>query len=190
MFNSPTIVIGPPRSGTTMTAKVLQEWFGILMDGAPMRPDKVINPYGWMEDTRLVQANSLFLEGRMGRTPKIRLGAWTRRFKRYILQMEKRDRPWGFKDPRIIPLFSYALTFFKSPTVIRCHRPKEMVVKSYVEKLKWDKEIASKRYDSDEKSLDMQLKTRLHYRIDFKEYVSEEQILDFFQNTEIIRHAA
>ena len=189
MFNSPVIVIGPPRSGTTMTARVLQDWFGILMDGAPMKPDKVINPYGWYEDARLVQMNSLFLNGQMGRTLDIRLKAWTRRFKRFIRSMEKFDRPWGFKDPRIVPLFSYALTFFKSPTIIRCHRPKEMVVKSYIEKLKWDEQTALRRYDNDEQSLDIQLKNRMHYRIDFKDYVSEEQILNFFQDTEIIRHA-
>jgi len=167
-----------------MTARVLQEWFGILMDGAPMLPDKTINPYGWYEDGRLVQANQLFLQG------TIKLNAWTRRFKRFIRAMEKQNRPWGFKDPRIIPLFSYALSFFESPTIIRCHRPKEMVVKSYVDKLKWDEETASKRYDNDEKSLDEQLNGRIHYRIDFDDYVSEEKILDLFNNTTIIRYAA
>ena len=65
-----------------------------------------------------------------------------------------------------------------------------MVVKSYIEKLKWDEETASKRYDNDEKSLDLQLKNRIHYRIDFANYVSEEQILNFFQDTEITRYAA
>ena len=167
-----------------MAARVLQEWFGILMDGAPMRPDKVVNPHGWYEDARLVQANTLFLRG------TIKINAWTRRFKRYIRAMEKLDKPWGFKDPRMILLFSYALSFFKLPTIIRCHRPKEMVVKSYIEKLKWDEETASKRYDNDEKSLDLQLKNRIHYRIDFANYVSEEQILNFFQDTEITRYAA
>lgn len=167
-----------------MTARVLQEWLGVIMDGRPMRPDKVINPYGWYEDSRLVQANMLFAQG------TIPISAWTRRFKRFIRAMEKLNRPWGFKDPRIIPLLSYVLSFFRSPTIIRCHRPKEMVVKSYIEKLKWDKEKASRRYDNDERSLDMQLSNYIHYRIDFNDYVSEEQIMDFFQNTEIIRYAA
>lgn len=151
------------------------------MDGAPMRPDKVINPYGWYEDSRVVQANSLFLDGR------IHIRAWGRRFKRFIRAMEKLNIPWGFKDPRIIPLFTHALSFFKSPTIIRCHRPKEMVVKSYVEKLKWTEEIANKRYDSDEMSLDKQLMHRVHYRIDFTSYISEEQIMNFFNETLIMR---
>lgn len=184
MFNSPVIVIGPPRSGTTMTARVLQEWLGITMDGRPMRPDKVINPYGWYEDARLVQANTLFMRG------TIPIAAWTRRFKRFIRSMEKLNRPWGFKDPRLVPLFTYALSFFRLPTIIRCHRPKEMVVKSFVEKLGWDKEFAIKRYDSDEKSLDTQLKNINHMRIDFNNYVTEEAIMRFFESYEIIKHAA
>ena len=177
-------MIGPPRSGTTMTAKVLQNWLGIFMDGSPMRPDKGINPYGWYEDSRVVQANQLFLYG------SIKLNAWTRRFKRFIRAMEKLNRPWGFKDPRIIPLFTYALSFFKSPTIIRCHRPKEWVVKSYVEKLKWSEEIANKRYDNDEKSLDIQLKNRTYIRFDFTSYITEEQIMEFLHDITIVREYA
>jgi hypothetical protein len=167
-----------------MTASVLQNWLGILMDGRPIKPDKIINPYGWYEDARLVEANTLFMMG------MIKLNAWTRRFKRYVRAMEKFNRPWGFKDPRIIPLLTYALTFFKTPTIIRCHRPKEMVVKSYIEKFKWTEEVANKRYDNDEKSLDIQLKNRLYYRIDFTNHITEEQVIDFFNNIEIIRYAA
>jgi hypothetical protein len=184
MLNSPVIVIGPPRSGTTMTAKVLQNWVGILMDGKPIKPDDIINPYGWYEDARLVEANMLFLNG------TIKINAWTRRFKRFIRAMEKFNRPWGFKDPRIIPLFTYALSFFKSPTIIRCHRPKEMVVKSYIEKLKWAEDVANKRYDNDEKSLDMQLKNRIHMKFDFTSYITEEQVMEFLQDMTIIRYAA
>lgn len=184
MFNSPVMVVSPPRSGSTMMAKVLQEWLGVLMDASPMKPDKVINPFGWFEDSRVVQANSLFLDRR------IHIRAWTRRFKRYIRAMEKLNRPWGFKDPRIIPLLSYALSFFKSPTIIRCHRPKEWVVKSYIEKLGWDEEAANERYDRDENSLDLQLKNRPHYRINFSNYITEEEIMDLFYSTEVIRHVA
>ena len=185
MFNSPVIVIGPPRSGTTMTARVLQEWFGILMDGSPMRPNKVINPYGWYEDSRLVQANMLFLN------KHIPLHAWTRRFKRFIRAMEKRSSLWGFKDPRLIPLLTYALTFFKSPTIIRCHRKKELVIKSYVEKLKWEDEKAIKHYEWSEKSLNQQLRNRVHYRLNFNDKeITEEEVLDFFNDIEVIRYAA
>ena len=154
---------------------------GIVMDGRPMRPDKVINPYGWYEDARLVQANTLFMQG------SIKINAWTRRFKRFIRAMEKLNRPWGFKDPRIIPLLSYALSFFKNPLIIRCHRPKEWVVKSYVEKLKWTEEQANKRYDNDEMSLDKQLKNRTHLRFNFTEYIAEEQVMEFLQDITIVR---
>jgi hypothetical protein len=154
------------------------------MDGKPMKPDKIINPYGWYEDARLVEANILFNYG------SIKINAWTRRFKRFIRAMEKPNRPWGFKDPRIIPLLTYALSFFETPTIVRCHRPKEVVVKSYIEKFKWDKEVANKRYENAEKSLDMQLKNMAYYQINFNRYITEEQIINFFQNTEILKYGA
>jgi hypothetical protein len=160
-----------------MTARVLQEWFGIVMDDRPLKPDKKINPYGWYEDARLVEANVLFHMG------CIKMNAWTRRFKRFIRARERLNRPWGFKDPRLVPLFTYAHSFFKTPAVIRCHRPKELVVKSYIETLGWPEEYAKRRYDGDEKSLEMQLGNITHYRIDFTGHVTEERVLDFFRNT-------
>ena len=181
-MNSPVIVIGPPRSGTTMTARVLQDWMGIIMDGAPMLPDRTINPFGWYEDSRIVEANHLFLNR------NISINAWTRRFKRYIRAMVKLNRPWGFKDPRIIPLLSYALTFFKSPTVIRCHRKKALVVNSYIKKLGWTEEESERRYDRDEQSLDEQLKNITHMRIDFDNYISEETVIEFFKSHTILRY--
>ena len=182
MLNSPVIVIGPPRSGTTITAKVLQHWLGIAMDSMPMRPDKVINPHGWYEDMRLVRMNSLFLDG------TINLRAWRRRFRTYIRQMKKQNRPWGFKDPRIIPMLGHALTYFESPTLVRCCRPKELVVESMMGKLGWTEEVAKKRYEADNKQLDWIIGNRPHFRLDFGEYITEEEILEFFKGAMVLRY--
>lgn len=178
----PVIVVGPPRSGTTMTARVLQEWLGVLMDGSPRKPDHVINPYGWFEDHRIVEANTLFLR----RT--IKINAWTRRFKRFIRAMEKEGCPWGFKDPRIIPLLGYALSFFNNFIVIRCHRPREWVVKSYIEKLHWSKEASGIRYDRDEKMLDQQLSNIDHIRINFDKYITTEKIIKSLSRLEFVKY--
>lgn len=182
MFNYPVIVIGQPRSGTTMTARVLQD-IGVKMDCRPMRPDNVINPYGWFEDYELVEANTLLLNG------TIPIKAWTRRFKRFIRKRSK-NITWGFKDPRLIPIFNYALSFFNSPTIIRCHRPKERVIKSQIKKLGWKRDYAEERWDDEENILNKTLKNKQHFRFNFDEYISEEKIKDFFQDFEVIRNVA
>lgn len=183
ILNSPVIVIGSPRSGTTTVARVMQNWLGIVMDASPMKPDKVINPYGWYEDSRLVEMNRLYYLG------MIKLNAWARRFKRYIRAMEKLDRPWGFKDPRIIPVFGYALSFFKSPTIIRVRRDRKLVIASQMGKLGRTAEKAERLYDKEQQALDRTLNHRDHYLIDFAGgVVSEEQILGLFEATEVTRN--
>ena len=184
MIGCPIIVIGPPRSGTTMVARVLQEWFGVLMDGKPMKPDPVVNPYGWFEDSRLAESSNLFLQG------LISCQAWDRRFRRFIHSMERKQKPWGFKDPRMVPFFSHVLSFFPSRTVIRCHRRKSLVIASYVEKLGWTEAVASDRYDRDEKMLDDHLNGIVHMRIDFKDNATEEELIELFRSNMVLRDAA
>lgn len=184
MQNYPVIVIGLPRTGTTMVARVLNDFFGILMDGSPVPPPEQLHKFRWFEDRRLIEMNWLL------QNKCIKINAWTRRFKRFIRAMEKANPQWGFKDPRILPIFSYALSFFKSPTIIRTNRPKDLVTKSYIEKLKWEPEIADKYYGSISAFLDDILKSRPHYRVDFDVEVSEEVVLQMFQDTEILRYDA
>lgn len=184
MKGYPIIVIGPPRSGTTMVARVLQEWFGVLMDGKPMRSDKTINPYGWFEDSRLAEASNLLLQG------VISGSAWDRRFKRFIHSMQKRSHVWGFKDPRMVPFFGHVLSFFETRTIIRCHRSKKLVVESYKSKLGWTEEESNFRYDRDERMLDEQLKYIPHFRIDFENNVREEDVIELFRSNMVLRDAA
>ncbi len=184
MFNYPVIVIGHPRSGTTTTARVLQEWFGVQMDTAPLKPNETINKYGWLEDGRLVYANTQLA------TKQIDIKKWTSLFRRFIRIREKQSPTWGFKDPRIVPLLGYALRFFKTPTIIRCCRPKELVVKSCVDRLKWTEEKSNESYDKFDQILNRVLYNRVHYLIDFKGEVKEDTIINMFSDTNILRYAS
>lgn len=184
MKGCPIIVIGPPRSGTTMVARVLQEWFGVLMDGKPIKPDKIVNPYGWYEDSRLAEASNLLLQGFISGQ------AWDRRFKRFIYSMEKKAVSWGFKDPRMVPFFGHVLSFFRTRTIIRCHRKRELVLESYISKLGWTKEESERRYDRDEKMLDIILKEIPHIRIDFEDNATEDELIELFRSNMVLRDAA
>jgi len=134
------------------------------------------NPDGRFEDLRLIEMNSL--ASRIGKM------AWTRRFKRFIRSMQKHSYQWGFKDPRLIPILPYALSFFDHPTVIRCHRPQEKVASSYMRHFNWNEEDSVNRYKNDERMLDRFLMDRMHIRFDFNEYTDKERIIDFLSGFE------
>jgi len=108
---------------------------------------------------------------------------------RFIRAMKKTGMPWGFKDPRIIPLLGYALSFFDKPIIIRCYRPKDFVVDSYIKKLGWESEYASIRYDRDENLLDKYLKNYTHFRFNFYEHISEMEIINYLDNMEFVKYA-
>jgi hypothetical protein len=74
--------------------------------------------------------------------------------------------------------------------IIRCHRPRALVIKSYIEKLNWQPPAAAAHYDSAEANLDITLKNIDHIRFDFGSYISEEKIIAFFQNLKVVRHGA
>ena len=177
MFNYPIIVVGPPRSGTSTTAEILQHNFGVLMEMYRQPGIYHTNPDGRFEDLRLIEMNSL--AERIGKM------AWTRRFKRFIRSMSKTSYQWGFKDPRIIPILPYALSFFDHPTIIRCHRPEEKVVASYMRHFKWTEKESIGLYRQDERLLDRTLANINHIRFDFNEYISREKITEFLSGLEL-----
>lgn len=180
----PVVVVGPPRCGTTMVARVLHEFFGVLMTKREILPPKELEHVRWYEDIRLIEACSLLLEN------IITLQQWTRRYKRFIRSMQRTRLEWGFKEPRITPILAYALSFFKHPTVIRCHRPKEPTVKSYIKKLGWKPEVAEKHYDTYEQILDHHLRDRTYYRIDFSRIIHEEELIELLSDTMVYRYAS
>jgi hypothetical protein len=184
MLNYPVIVIGPPRSGTTSVARMLQEWYGILMDGDPKPVHPIINPHGWFEDRRLEIATNMYYDG------KITIEGWMMKVLDFGQSMRRINKAWGMKDPMLVPFLSLITRLFDESTIIRCHRPKELVVASMMKKLGWAEKNASDRYDRDERMLNEQLKDRPHYRIDFDKHIAEEIIIDLFENSMVLRNVA
>lgn len=158
----PIIIIGQPRSGTSNVARILHDYYGIFMGHKFWEPE-FAGSQGTFEDMRLMEANSLFERGAIGIKP------WIRRFRRFVRSREKLNLPWGFKDPRLLIVLGLALSFFKQPTIIRCHRDRGMVVKSQVKKLQWGKKESEKYYDHAESIMDKALKGRSYLLVDYPE---------------------
>lgn len=183
----PIIVIGPPRSGTSNMARIIQEEFGVLMDGKPFAKHDDVWPEGAYEDARLAIASNNLLRSR-GNERDFR--AFERRFRRFKKSMiERSNGKWGFKDPRIIPFFPFVLSLLDQYTIIRCHRKMQLVVKSMVQKFGWTERYAASRYARHESLLDRFLANVAHIRVniqDEREY-DEDRIIDFLEHSVVVR---
>ena len=139
------IVIGPPRSGTSVVARLLQENLGVMMDEGPIRKD-THNPHGYYEDHRVVAINKIAISRwLMGKNHEQKVDpVWALQFAKWVAYMttKYRDRQWGFKEPRCMGFISWVKQFFKDPIWIVCDRSDEQIIKSQVNKLGIKKEDA------------------------------------------------
>lgn len=135
---SPIIVIGSPRSGTSVIARLLQERCGILMDEGPIRKDKH-NPKGFYEDPKLIAISAIAIKRwQHGKAHVDKVDpVWAIAFAKWVgyRTFKYGGSGWGFKDPRMIGFISWWKQFFFNPIYIYCKRDKKLIVKSQVKKL-------------------------------------------------------
>ena len=167
---SPVVIVGTPRSGTSTVARIMHEYFGICM-GTAWYNQVESNPAGNFEDKDLVDTNQDFIEDR------ITLSQWEFRLMKFFHKMEKLGGPWGFKDPRMIRLVGAVLPYFKKCTIIRTYRPAELCVPSRVKYLGWSHKSSSVSYVMDMATLDRLLSHYEHIKIDFTEQLNDIDII-------------
>ena len=139
----PVIVIGSPRSGTSIVARLLQEELGVMMDEGPIRKDKH-NPYGYYEDQKLIAINKVVLNRwQMGSNNEQKIDKeWAIRFAQWIVMRAGKYEKWGFKEPRMVGFIQWTLQFFNKPVFIWTIRKEEQIIKSQVDKLGYASVIA------------------------------------------------
>ncbi len=140
--NSCVVVLGPGRSGTSVTMKLLRG-LGMRLSGA-LVPASAENPEGHFEDVRIVRAQQRLMAS-VGFHPLLpRPRRWTDdsvypRTKRELKDVVREEvssgpRPWGFKDPRTCvfwPLWHEVLSETGvTPRVVFCFRQSPSVVSS------------------------------------------------------------
>lgn len=146
----PIIVIGPPRSGTSFTAKILIEYFGIRM-GTSWNPLSEKLGHVVYEDYDLVQLS-------VGSGKQITWNEWKEGMIEFFDKMQKLNSPWGFKDPRVAFGLSWIIDYFqKNLTIIRCKRERELVLKSMEKKLDMKNPEAESLIDTTDAILDKAL---------------------------------
>ena len=158
------MVVGSIRSGTSTVAWILSQHFGIRMGTTLLAPDKA-NPDGYYEDTDLVRLSKVFGSDFMA--DKIDLNGWQKGADAFFHKMIGLNKPWGFKAVRVSPIVEYALYRFKDATVIRCKRPKGLVVKSANRVFGHDPGRMGQIYDGWETYLDHLLAQKQHLTINY-----------------------
>jgi hypothetical protein len=150
MIVSPVIIIGTPRSGTSVTAKWLIENYGVVMtvDGYYADNEKLHGIKDTYEDGVVVNCNSLLNQGIISH--KI----YRKRMKRFFKRLREKanNKPWGFKDPRLTNGLPWIVKYFNGNlTIIRTKRRAELVMRSMIEKINFTPQKAADTINGYEK---------------------------------------
>ena len=175
---NPVIVVGAPRSGTSVIARLLQEKLGVMMDEGPVRKD-ARNRDGYYEDHRLCKINlDLFHRWDMGIAGKDTIDRqWTKEFYDWISERSSHYERWGFKDPRMTGILHWVFQFFEGPLFIWPIRQTSQIIQSQVTKLRYPFETAREYTVFCEKYLSKQLKGKKLYRINLSRRRSEKKLI-------------
>lgn len=159
------LVVGPGRSGTSITCHVLSERFGVDFGEVP-RPTRA-NPLGAYEDTPFREANRRYQTGEIGR------GEWRARVSAMVAA---KDEPWGWKDPRAGDFLGELIPLLPDPRIVWCRRPLEACVAS---RMRWgsvsEREI-KERFRRRLRLIEGALMGRPFLALDFSRRYSEREL--------------
>lgn len=174
----PVIVVGPPRSGTSVIARLLQEKLDVMMDEGLIRKDS-LNRNGYYEDHRLVKLNlDLFNRWDMGTVAKNDTDSkWMKAFSDWTSERSHEYERWGFKDPRMIGILNWVCNSFENPIFIWPVRQTDQIIQSQVTKLKYPVDIAREYTVFCEKYIARQLKDKALYKINLSRKRSEKKLV-------------
>jgi len=176
---NPIIVIGSPRSGTSVVARLLQESCGVMMDEGPIKKDDH-NPNGYYEDSKVVSVNKIAIDRwQQGKNHVAKVDpVWAINFGKWVgYRVSKYGfLNWGFKDPRCVGFLSWVLQFFNNPTLIYCTRKDEQIIKSQVKKLGMPFDAVVDGIHAYRKIITEQLQNRKYHTIDLSKYIPENEL--------------
>ena len=174
----PIIVVGSPRSGTSVVTRLLQENLGIMMDEGPIKKNQH-NPNGYYEDEKLMAINKGVMDRwQVGTNNEKRMDPeWAISFAGWATERASKYEKWGFKEPRMIGFINWTLQFFNNPTFIWTIRKDEQIIKSQVEKLGYMPVIARKGVAAYRELITKHLSDKNLHRIDLSNYRSEKKLI-------------
>lgn len=176
----PIIIIAPPRSGTSVVARLLQEEFGVVMSEGKIKKDWR-NPKGFYEDpdlNKLVQTQvNTFMSTGCPSKYLIHDLTWTMGFREWAKSRANKYTKWGFKEPRAVPFLCSVIDLFENPTFIYCMRQDKQIIKSQVDKLGIPLKTAILGIKAYRNQIDKLLKGKQYWEIDLTVQKSEKYLI-------------
>lgn len=134
--DSPILVTGFPRSGTSVTAGVLHHCGAYVNTKDPLRPPDEHNPTGYFESIGLNVAQACVQISKVsrGRTPRRAYGFdFKKRISEALLDDGYRGGPWLYKSVGISQCIDEWITAFPNAHIIVVRRPKYDAIASNLE---------------------------------------------------------
>ena len=166
---SPFLVLGVGRCGTSTVARILHTKLNVNMGDSLSPPDEA-NPLGGYEDLDISKPNKLFVSGH------ITFPYWNRLICDLLTQKASRGIWWGIKDPTMCHLIGMYLERLPAPKLVRCERPRTLVIPSLMKWYGFTGSEAQLLYDSRRVALDRLLVGRDVLTINFDTKVLDEEI--------------
>ena len=158
------LIVGVGRTGTTTTAKILQDHFNI-----PMSMGEMSKNY---EDQIGKKLNENVIMGHFS------FPYFLAHLEEYVKMRTNNQRNWGFKDPKLSYTLGVFLSIIPDPIIIRCNRNEEQVVADLIKDYGWDEKKARHVYRDRSTRLDNVLDDRPHLVIDFSKHRTEQDIIN------------
>lgn len=165
------LVVGTGRSGTSTTARILHEHFGIFMGEKFDSPNKVC-PEGPWEDLEFMDLNGRLMNG------ECKLDSWMRQLEELINKRNAYHEKWGMKDPRIGYLLGLYLAVIRSPIIIHASRRPDLVIESLTKAFGFDKEWAKELYITRAKRIENLLLYHRYITINYDIFKTDEEIIN------------
>ncbi len=164
------LILGTGRSGTSIVAGICSK-LGVYM-GEHLNKANKHNPHGYYEDLEFQNINrhatDLFLD-----MPK---EEFRRRLKKLT---DKREEPWGLKDPNISTPNLLREYFLLNPTIILCLRDEGDSARSMSKAFGWEEDSSRLLCQTRLKALMTALEGKEYLMIDFKEKDKAEKVAKF-----------
>lgn len=174
----PIIVTGPPHSGTSVVARLLQTRLGVMMDEGPLRCDEH-KPFGYYEDRQIIDINRLacdYLMARVGTGAEQVPLQWATSFAAWLAYRNDKYDQWGWKDPTSVALAKHMHQFFAGPVWIVCTRTDEQIIKGQMEKEGFPEAVAVQGLKAYKDLIQRELDGQCHY-LDLSEYRAENDLV-------------
>lgn len=170
-MNQVYLVVGTGRSGTSTTARILHEQFGIFM-GEKFDPPNKACPEGPWEDLEFMDLNGRLING------ECKLASWMRQLEELVKKRNAHHEKWGMKDPRIGHFLGLYLAVIRNPIIIYTDRRPDLVIESLTKAFGFDREWARELYTTRAKWIENVLFYHRYITINYDDFKTDDEIVN------------